>query len=107
MSDPVLDQLTALLETARREAYERGYADAVRRIVAAAGATVPTGGTAEPAAAPAQAAPQQAAPIPARLRPNAAETAGDQPRRQRAKRGSIEARPVEIPAPTRSEGATL
>jgi hypothetical protein len=37
--DPLLDQMAALLETARREAYERGYADAVRRILEAASTT--------------------------------------------------------------------
>ena len=37
MDDPILEQMEALLETARREAYERGYADAMRRVMEAAG----------------------------------------------------------------------
>ncbi len=83
--DPLLEQMKALLETARREGYERGYADAVRRILEAASAT-PQEGTA----------------------PDWRGMAGPSPygpRRQRARRGSIEARIVEILGST-PEGAS-
>jgi hypothetical protein len=36
MSDPILGRLQALLEEARREAYERGYADAIKRVLSVA-----------------------------------------------------------------------
>ena len=87
--DPLLDQLQALLEAARREGYERGYNDAVRRIVAAAGAT-----GAEIAEAP-----------PPRV-PRAPREAPAEGRRPRARRGSLEGRLAEIlgQAP---EGATI
>jgi len=88
--DPLLDQLQALLEAARREGYERGYDDAVRRIVAAAGAT-----GAEIADAP----------PPPRV-PRAPREAPAEGRRPRARRGSLEGRLAEIlgQAP---EGATI
>jgi hypothetical protein len=35
-SDPILARLQAVLEEARREAYERGYADAIRRVASMA-----------------------------------------------------------------------
>lgn len=87
--DPLLDQLRELLEAARREGYERGYNDAVRRIVAAAGAT-----GAEVAEAPPPRAPRPPRETPA------------EGRRPRARRGSLEGRLVEIlgQAP---EGATI
>jgi hypothetical protein len=77
--------MKALLETARREGYERGYADAVRRILEAASATPQEGTT-----------------------PDWRGMAGPSPygpRRQRARRGSIEARMVEILGST-PEGAS-
>jgi hypothetical protein len=74
--DPLLEQMAALLETARREGYERGYADAVRRILEAASAT-----------------PQDGA-VPDWRGPAGPGLYGQ--RRQRARRGSIEARIVEI-----------
>jgi hypothetical protein len=83
--DPLLEQMAALLETARREGYERGYADAVRRILEAASVT-PQEGTV----------------------PDWRGMAGPSPygpRRQRARRGSIEARIVEILGST-PEGAS-
>jgi hypothetical protein len=88
--DPLLDQLRALLEAARREGYERGYNDAVRRIVAAAGATGAE--VAEPSSPP--------------RAPRTPREAPAEGRRPRARRGSLEGRLVEIlgQAP---EGATI
>jgi hypothetical protein len=83
--DPLLEQMAALLETARREGYERGYADAVRRILEAASAT-----------------PQDGA-VPDWRGPAGPGLYGQ--RRQRARRGSIEARIVEILGST-PEGAS-
>ncbi len=74
--DPLLEQMAALLDAARREGYERGYADAVRRILEAA-STAPQDGQA----------------------PEWRGLAGSSPygpRRQRARRGSLEARILEI-----------
>lgn len=74
--DPLLEQMAALLEAARREGYERGYADAVRRILEAASAAPQDGGV-----------------------PDWRGMAGSPlygPRRQRARRGSLEARILEI-----------
>ena len=84
--DPLLDQLASLLEAARREAYERGYADAVRRIMEAA------------AAAPQDEAASQA------LNP-AASPGADVPHRARARRGSLETRILGILGGS-PEGAT-
>ena len=50
MDDPILEQIEALLEAARREAYERGYADAISRVMKAA-AELPSA-VGEPAVAP-------------------------------------------------------
>jgi hypothetical protein len=83
--DPLLEQMATLLEAARREGYERGYADAVRRILEAASAT-----------------PQDGA-VPDWRGPTGPGLYG--PRRQRARRGSIEARIVEILGST-PEGAS-
>ena len=90
--DPLLDQLKALLEAARREGYERGYNDAVRRIVAAAGAT-----GAEVAESP---------PPPSPRVPRAPRELPAEGRRPRARRGSLEGRLVEILAQA-PEGATI
>ncbi|MEK0084564.1 hypothetical protein [Benzoatithermus flavus] len=83
MSDPILARLQALLEEARREAYERGYADAIKRVLSVAAELPPharTFGELPQALAPSTAA--SAAP-----RENGA--AG---RRSRAPRGSVERR---------------
>ena len=89
--DPLLDQLKALLEAARREGYERGYNDAVRRIVAAAGATGAE--VAEP-------------PPPSPRVPRAPREVPAEGWRPRARRGSLEGRLVEILAQA-PEGATI
>jgi hypothetical protein len=84
MDDPILEQIEALLEAARREAYERGYADAISRVMKAA-AELP-GAVGEPAAAP-----------PARHREVPEGAAGmNGGGRQRAPRGSIERRVVTL-----------
>ena len=79
MSDPILARLQALLEEARREAYERGYADAIRRVMSVA-AELPQEGQA-PVPRPAMPAP--AAP---------AYDGNGAARRSRAPRGSVERR---------------
>lgn len=77
MTDPILSQLEALLATARREAYEQGYADAVKRIVAAAGGLDASLSAAKPSSV-------------AAVEPEPAV------RRTRAPRGSIERKVAEI-----------
>lgn len=96
--DPILDQIRALLEAARREAYERGQADAVRRIMAAASATPGPGVIERPAAA---------APRPAPFGGGTAATADQEGhRRTRARRGTVDARVLEVLG-NAPEGATI
>jgi hypothetical protein len=85
MDDPILEQIEALLEAARREAYERGYADAISRVMKAA-AELP-GAVGEPAPAP-----------PVRQQREVLEAAPGMNGggRQRAPRGSIERRVVTL-----------